>query len=835
VGGTTGYGLGIDIGTTYTAAAVARDGRADIVSLGTRAAVVPSVVFVTEDGRFLTGEAAEARAVDDASRVARGFKRRLGDSTPMLVGGTPCSAESLYAAMVRDVVALVTEREGGPPDAITLTHPANWGPFKLDLLQQAARLAGLDAVSFLREPDAAATQYASMQRLEDGEIVAVYDFGGGTFDAAVLQRRGDGFVVRGEPEGIERLGGIDIDEAVFGHVRDVIGPQLDALDADDDGVRRALVRLREECTLAKERLSTDTDVSINVLLPNVSTTIRLTRAELEAGVRPALTATVESLQRSIASSGLQVGDIDRVLLVGGSSRVPLVAQLVVGELGRPVTIDADPKHVVALGAARHAAGEPAAPPDVPPPPVHEAQLPHAPAPSRGGRRAVLAVALVVVVLVAAGIAAIARRGDGKDKASSGSPTTATTATTAPPVSLPDIERAGALEGLTAFAPVAAETNEEISKLYAQAAGTDPTVAAPDAAIRAYQAVGLSVLASRAAGTDGSNAGPFVTQVAGPGRDCPTITACSTAPLPDPAAHIPLGTPTEAVVLEPRVYNSANRAVADQSRGIARPEAHGLVDGPGKPGTRGGDGTLVIGLLPPTGSKDGDPDRLGAQIAIDEANALGGFGDRPAQLLVGAPPSTDTPDDVRDAANALVADGVDVIVATGPGTIGFVTEVTSQGVLVFATGDGDPSITQVGAASVTFQLAPTLLNEADVLVARITGGSSSAAGQVTLLAGSAPASFIDRVGSALEAKGVSLRRIEVDPAATTYEDIAQEVAAAKPETLVILTGDESPAVFAWLLHEGVELTALSTFGWTGNVNDAMGKAFTDGAAFAPAVS
>ncbi|HEY2997700.1 MAG TPA: Hsp70 family protein, partial [Acidimicrobiales bacterium] len=172
------YFLGIDIGTTYTAAAVWRDGRYDMVGLGNRAQTIPSVVLLRDDETVLTGEAAARRAATEPLRVAREFKRRLGDPTPIIVAGTPYSADALIAKLLRWVVDKVTEGEGGPPDRIAVSHPANWGAYKLDLLRQSFRLADLDDVVTVTEPEAAAIHYASLSRVEPGAVIAVYDLGG---------------------------------------------------------------------------------------------------------------------------------------------------------------------------------------------------------------------------------------------------------------------------------------------------------------------------------------------------------------------------------------------------------------------------------------------------------------------------------------------------------------------------------------------------------------------------------------------------------------------------------------------------------------------------------
>jgi molecular chaperone DnaK len=352
------YQVGVDLGTTYTAAAVHRDGVTTIFTLGSRTAAVPSVVLLRADGTVLTGDAAERRANSEPERVVREFKRRFGDTTPIIVGGSPYSAEALTARLLQAVLGEINNREGGPPSRIVITHPANWGHYKRELLDQTVRLAGLnpDLVGFITEPEAAALSYAAQERVEPGEVVAVYDLGGGTFDAAVLRRTASGFAIVGKPEGIERLGGIDFDAAVFAHLTGSLGEALSALDPDDPAALMAVTRLRQDCVESKEALSSDTDAAVAVVLPTVHTEVRITRQEFEGLIRPALLDTIEALRRAIRSAGLTVDDVSRVLLVGGSSRIPLISQLVSSELRRPVAVDAHPKHTVALGAALAASG-----------------------------------------------------------------------------------------------------------------------------------------------------------------------------------------------------------------------------------------------------------------------------------------------------------------------------------------------------------------------------------------------------------------------------------------------------------------------------------------------
>ena len=143
------------------------------------------------------------------------------------------------------------------------------------------------------------------------------------------------------------------DEAVFGHLR--AGVNMPPLDPSDPDVLAAVARVRRECTEAKEALSSDTEVAIPVLLPQLQARVRMVRSEFESMVRDAVEDTVDALRRAVESAGLSEKDVDSVLLVGGSSRIPLVAQLVSAEFGRPIAVDADPKASIALGAARVAA------------------------------------------------------------------------------------------------------------------------------------------------------------------------------------------------------------------------------------------------------------------------------------------------------------------------------------------------------------------------------------------------------------------------------------------------------------------------------------------------
>ncbi len=347
------YSLGVDLGTTYSAAAIARGATSEPLPLGTDSAQVPSVVLIREDGEVLVGDAAERRASAEPTRAAREFKRRLGDPVPIVIGDQPQSVQSLMAHLLRDIVRRATEQEGEPPTTVVLTHPANYSDYKTGLLNEAAELAGLagDQVILLTEPEAAAIAYSRQARIDNGEIVAVYDFGGGTFDAALVRRTEDRFELIGVPEGMERLGGIDFDQAVMAHVDSTLGGLVSGADRNDPQTRPGQARLRTECRRAKEALSTDSDTIIPVALPGVQTEVRLTRDEFESMVRPRVGETVRALERTVASAHIGIDQVSRILLVGGSSRMPVVAEMLRSATGRPVALDAHPKLAIAVGAS----------------------------------------------------------------------------------------------------------------------------------------------------------------------------------------------------------------------------------------------------------------------------------------------------------------------------------------------------------------------------------------------------------------------------------------------------------------------------------------------------
>jgi molecular chaperone DnaK len=568
------YRLGVDLGTTFTAAAVANGMPATMIGLGNRALQIPSVLFLEDDGAVVVGEAAERRGLARPDRVVREFKRRIGDTVPMLVAGTPYSPQSLTARLLEHVVATATERMGEAPSEVVLTHPANWGPYKLELLEQVARLAGVERAVLCPEPLAAAAQYAAQARVSVGDTIVVYDLGGGTFDACVLQKTPDGFALLGSPEGIEHLGGIDFDEALFQHVLTLLGDRLVSLDPDEPDTVVGLNRLRRDCVEAKEALSVDTDTLVPVALPGLSSTLRLTRNEFETLIRPALTDTIGALQRAIRSADLTPEQLSAIVLVGGSSRIPLIGELLHQSFPTPTAMDTHPKHDIALGAVQV---EPGGFDLGSPPPMSTLRSPRTDQPTAGSRRSTAAAAGAAAAGAALGgeaaaaapepgagdgSASIPPEADGAPHAPSGpyptsgpSPAPPQTSPTSRPADLPEGgpgtpgSPGGDAPPPLPPTPDAAASGEPPAADSGIEGGTSPPdpsrrrrlilLAAGAAAVVAGVVIGIAVVANRGDVTN-SEPSDFDTRV--PSSTSPATPTPSPTPSPSPTPDIPRSEP-----------------------------------------------------------------------------------------------------------------------------------------------------------------------------------------------------------------------------------------------------------------------------------------------------
>jgi molecular chaperone DnaK (HSP70) len=361
--------LGIDFGTSTTVAMLTGPDGQRRPLLIDGSPLMPSAVYLDPGGRLLVGRDAWRRARVDPARFEPTPKRRVDDGV-VLLGGVEVPVAQVFAAVLGQVAGEARRQVGGAPLRVRLTHPAGWGQRRRGLLTEAAALVGLSDVRLVAEPVAAAAYFTAVlgAGIGVGRSLAVYDLGGGTFDAAVVVRTPTGFDVLAQ-DGLVDVGGLDFDQAIVEHLGRVHGdadPAAWARLTGPGGEDRR--RLYDEVRSAKETLSRAQ--AVDVALPPPHVQAHLTRPRFEELIDGYLRRTVSCLARTVAGAGLAAPELAGIFLVGGSSRIPLVARLIHDELLVPATALEQPETVVAEGALCLDA----------PIPAPRAPIPRAPAP-----------------------------------------------------------------------------------------------------------------------------------------------------------------------------------------------------------------------------------------------------------------------------------------------------------------------------------------------------------------------------------------------------------------------------------------------------------------------
>ncbi|MFE3163935.1 molecular chaperone DnaK [Streptomyces sp. NPDC059224] len=351
--------VGIDLGTTNSVVAVLEGGEPTVVANAEGARTTPSVVAFAKNGEVLVGEVAKRQAVTNVDRTARSVKRHMGDGTWRFpesgsVDGTRYRAQELSARVLqklkRDTEAYLGE---DVTDAV-ITVPAYFDDSQRQATKEAGEIAGLKVLRIINEPTAAALAYG-LDRGEE-QTVLVFDLGGGTFDVSLLEM-GDGVIEVKATNGDTRLGGDDWDQRIVEHLVKRFKGQY-GIDLGNDKMARQ--RLREGAEKAKTELSSSTETSVN--LPYITASAegplhleeKLTRAQFQELTADLLDRCKKPFHQAVKDAGVQVSAIDHVILVGGSTRMPAVTDLVRELTGKDPHKGVNPDEVVAVGAALQA-------------------------------------------------------------------------------------------------------------------------------------------------------------------------------------------------------------------------------------------------------------------------------------------------------------------------------------------------------------------------------------------------------------------------------------------------------------------------------------------------
>ena len=343
--------IGIDLGTTNSCAAVIEGGKPVVIPNAEGQRTTPSVVAFTKAGERLVGDAAKRQAVTNAPRTICSVKRLMGSETRIPIDGKCYAPQQISALILQKIKADAESYLGEPVTAAVITVPAYFNDAQRQATKDAGRIAGLEVKRIINEPTAAALAYG----LDNGrtQTVMVYDLGGGTFDVSLI-RIGDGIVQVLATCGDNYLGGDDFDARIVDWLADRFQK---AHGIDLTGDRVAMQRLREEAEKAKKELSAATQTEINLPFLTVGPEgplhlqETLTRARFEELCADLIERTALPVRNALSDARLTASDLDQVLLVGGSTRIPAVQDKVRRMVGLEPSRALNPDECVALGAA----------------------------------------------------------------------------------------------------------------------------------------------------------------------------------------------------------------------------------------------------------------------------------------------------------------------------------------------------------------------------------------------------------------------------------------------------------------------------------------------------
>ncbi|WP_424245727.1 molecular chaperone DnaK [Elusimicrobium posterum] len=349
--------IGIDLGTSNTAAAVMEGGRATIIpsaegsSIGGKA--FPSYVAFTKDGQRLVGEPARRQAIANPEGTVTAFKRRMGEDYKFNLRGQDFTPQQLSAFVLQKVKKDAEAFLGDTVEKAVITVPAYFNDNQRQATKDAGKIAGLEVVRLVNEPTAAALAYAVDKAGKEQKIM-VFDLGGGTLDVTIMEMSAEGVFEVISTSGDTKLGGTDMDNAIIAWMTDEFKKST-GIDLTND--KQAWQRLKEAAEKAKIELSTTMETDVN--LPFITSTadgpkhleLKISRAKLESLVDGIVKRCGASIDQAVNDSKLSTSQIDRIILVGGPTRMPIVQNFVEKHVGKKIERGIDPMECVAQGAA----------------------------------------------------------------------------------------------------------------------------------------------------------------------------------------------------------------------------------------------------------------------------------------------------------------------------------------------------------------------------------------------------------------------------------------------------------------------------------------------------
>ena len=352
--------VGIDLGTTNSVVSVLEGGEPKVIANAEGFRTTPSVVAFTKDGEVLVGETAKRQAVTNVDRTVSSVKRHMGTTWTFDVDGKKYTPQEISARILAKLKHDAEQYLGDSVTDAVITVPAYFNDAERQATKEAGEIAGLNVLRIINEPTAAALAYG-LDRGKEDELILVFDLGGGTFDVSLLEvGKDDDFstIQVRSTAGDNRLGGDDWDQRIVDYL---IKQFKDTTGVDVSGDKIALQRLKEAAEQAKKELSSSASTSVNLpylsLTENgpVSLSETITRAKFEDLTKDLLDRTKKPFEDVIREAGIKVSDIDHVVLVGGSTRMPAVSDLVKKETGgKEPNKGVNPDEVVAVGAALQA-------------------------------------------------------------------------------------------------------------------------------------------------------------------------------------------------------------------------------------------------------------------------------------------------------------------------------------------------------------------------------------------------------------------------------------------------------------------------------------------------